>query len=118
MNEIDYHKVREEFKYNGRKFRAINTCELYDLKEDCCNARMMSCSYDDRIDYRDVVYQEVNKRKEMGTLLLRVISILFLVACAVLVVSLFLHGLYLFGLMFMLCCLFVMTDAWVNRNKG
>ena len=118
MNTIDYHKVGEEFEHNGRKFVPIDTCELCDLKEECYDARVMSCTYDQRSDCSDVIYKEVNKRKEMGTLLLIIISILLLVVCAVLVIFLFLHGLYLFGLMFMLCCLFVVVDAWVNGKRS
>lgn len=118
MNEIDFHKTGEEFEYNGRKFRAVDTCELCGLKEECCNERIMSCSYDDRPDYRDVVYQEVNKRKEMGTLLLKVISLLLLTVFSIVIISLFLRGEYLVGLLLMLCVMFVVTDAWVNRSKS
>lgn len=118
MNTIDYHKVGEEFENNGRKFVTIDTCELCDMKDGCFNSVLMSCTPESREDNRYVIYKEVNKRKEMGTLLLRIISILFLVVCAVLVIFLFLHGLYLFGMMFMLCCLFVMVDAWVNGRRS
>lgn len=118
MTEIDYHKVGEEFEYNGRKFRAVDTCDLCDMKDECYNSDYMNCCYSEREDHRYVIYEEINKRKEMGTLLLKVLSILFLMACTAVVVSLFLHGLYLFGLMFILCCLFVVSDAWVNGSKS
>ena len=118
MTEIDYHKVGEEFEYNGRKYKVVDTCVECDLSDQCAGADSMNCIYLNRDDFKNVIYKEINKRKEMGTLLLRVISILFLMACAAVVISLFLQGLYLFGLMFMLCCLFVVADAWVNGSKS
>ena len=118
MNEIDYHKEGEEFEYNGRRFIPIDTCELCDLKDECYNSHYMNCCCSEREDYKYVIYKEVNKRKEAGALLLTIISILFLVACAAVVVSLFLQEQYIFGILFMSCCIFVIVDAWVTGGKS
>ena len=118
MNTIDYHKVGEEFEYNGRKFVPVDTCDLCDLKDECYNTRAMNCVCDQRLDCKDVIYKEVNRRKEKGLLLLNMLSILFLIVCAAVVVSLLLNGQYLFGLMFLLCCVYIATDAWVNGRKS
>lgn len=37
MNDIDFHKIGEEFEHNGRKYSVINTCELCDLRDTCNN---------------------------------------------------------------------------------
>lgn len=118
MNDIDFHKIGEEFEHNGRKYSVINTCELCDLRDTCNNPKAMNCCCSEREDYKCVIYKEVNKRKEAGALLLTMISILFLIACAAVVVSLFLQEQYLFGILFMSCCLFVIVDAWVNGSKS
>lgn len=118
MTEVDYYKTVETFDHHGRKFMAIDACDLCDMKDDCYNPALMSCTPESREDKRYVIYKEVNKRKKSGALLLTMISILFLIACAAVVVSLFLQEQYLFGILFMSCCLFVIVDAWVNGSKN
>ena len=119
MNEIDYHKVGEVFEYNGRKYKVVDTCGECDLSGQCAGADRMNCIYKDRDDFSDVIYKEVNKRKEKVTiLLLKFLSVLLLIAFGAVIVQLFFQSEYLIGLLLTLSCLYVVTDAWINGRKS
>lgn len=115
MNEIDYHKVGEEFEHNGRKFVAVDTCELCDLKEVCTDPPSMSCRYD-RDDKRFVIYREINLRKELANSFVILLSILLFSLFVAAVVILFLDKDFILSSLLAVALIFVIADVIVDRK--
>lgn len=116
MNEIDYHKIGEEFEHNGRRFIPIDTCELCDLKEICANPSSMGCGCEQRTDKRFVIYKEVNLRKELSNSFVILLSILLLSLLVAAVFIMFLDKDFILSLLLAVACLFVVVDIIVDKK--
>lgn len=116
MNDIDFHKIGEEFEHNGRKYSVINTCELCDLRDTCNNPKAMNCCSEQRDDKRFVIYKEVNLRKELSNSFVILLSILLFSLFVAAVFILFLDKDPILSLLLAVACLFVVADVIVERK--
>ena len=118
MTDVDYHKIAEIFDHNGRKIMAVDKCDLCDLNDECYNSRKKSCVYDHRSDYRDVIYVEVDKRKE---LLRKIVIILAVLLCSLFVSTLVVHFLsddILLAILLTTGLAFVLADIIYKKKYG
>ena len=116
MNEIDYHKVGEEFDYKGRRFRVVDICEACDMNDDCDYYKGMSCSGRNRMDNLDVIYMEVNLRKWLSKLFVRLLSILLFSLFVAAVFVLFLDKDVILSMLSAVACLLVVVDIIVDKK--
>lgn len=116
MNDIDFHKIREEFEHNGRKYSVINTCELCDLRDICDNPKTMNCCSEQRDDKRFVIYKEVNLRKELSNSFVILLSILLFSLFVAVVFILLLDKNLILSLLLAVACLFVVVDIIVDKK--
>ena len=115
MNKIDYHKVGEVFEYNGRKFRVVEVCEACDMNDDCDHLKGMSCSGCHRMDYCNVIYEEVDLRKRWMRNLVFILAVLLCSLFISAVVVLFLDCNYLLAALMVLAGAFMIVDSLCNR---
>lgn len=118
MTDIDYHKTAEIFDHHGRKFMAVDTCDLCDLNDECYNSRKMSCVYDQRSDYKDVIYVEVDKRKD---LLRKIVIILAVLLCSLFISTFVVHFLsddLLLAILLTTGLAFVLADIIYKTKYG
>ena len=119
IKEIDYHKVGEEFKYDGRKYRVIDACDLCEMKEECKFPPTMSCNYDDREDYKSVFYIEVNIRKNLARAIVAFLAVLLLALFISTIFVMILDRDYILSMLLAVALLFVVVDVIVERKyKG
>lgn len=119
MTEIDYHKIGEEFEYNGRKFKAVYACYKCDLEEECYGAEYMSCCYTDREDNYDVIYKEINSRKKLARAIVAFLAVLLLALFISTVFIMILDRDYILSMLLAVALLFVVVDVIVERKyKG
>lgn len=88
MKDIDYHEISEIFDHNGRKFMAIEKCDKCDLIDECRGSIETRCVYEKRLDFMEVIYVEVDKRKE---LLRKIVIILAVLLCSLFISTLVVH---------------------------
>lgn len=119
MNEIDYHKEGEEFEYNGRKFIAVDVCADCDLEEECRTGVLMSYNHTEREDYCDVIYKEINSRKNLARAIVAFLAVLLLALFISTVFIMILDRGYILPLLLAVALLFVVVDVIVERKyKG
>ena len=115
MKEVDYHKTVETFDHHGRKFMAIDACDLCDMKDDCYNPTLMSCTPELRDDKRYVIYKEVDLRKRWMRNLVFILAVLLCSLFISAVVVLFLDSNYLLAALMVVAGLFMVVDAIYNK---
>lgn len=116
IKEIDYHKVGEEFEYNGRKFKSVDVCSECDLEEECSDANFMSCNYFIREDHRDIIYKEMNSRKKLARAIVVFLAIALCTLFISAIIILFLDSEFILSLLLAMACLFVIVDVYVSRK--
>ena len=116
MSEIDYNKEGEEFEHNGRRFIPIDTCELCDMRDICDNPESMGCGHEQRENKRFVIYMEVNLRKWLSKLFVRLLSILLFSLFVAAVFVLFLDKDFILSMLLAVACLFVVADIIVDKK--
>ena len=115
MKLIEYHQGGELFEYNGRKFRVVQTCEFCDLKDECHDVESMTCSWEDRPDQCDVIYEEVDLRRRWMRNLLFILAVLLCSLFISTIVCLFLDSNYLLSDLLVLAGAFMIVDSLCNR---
>ena len=119
MNEIDYHKIGEEFEYNGRKFVAVDVCADCDLEKVCTSGVLMGCNHTEREDHCDVIYIEVNSRKKLARAIVAFLAVLLLALFISTVFIMILDRDYILSMLLAVALLFVVVDVIVERKyKG
>ena len=119
MNEIDYHKVGEEFEYNGRKFVTVDVCADCDLEEVCTSGVLMGCNHTEREDHCDVIYKDVNIRKNLARAIVAFLAVLLLALFISTIFVMILDRDYILSMLLAVALLFVVVDVIVERKyKG
>lgn len=119
MSEIDYHKVGEEFEYNGRKFVAVDVCADCDLEKVCTSGVLMGCNHTEREDHCDVIYKEVNSRKKLARAIVAFLAVLLLALFISTIFVMILDRDYILSMLLAVALLFVVADVIVERKyKG
>lgn len=116
MTEIDYHKVGEEFEYDGRKFKTVDVCADCDLEEVCTSGVLMGCNHTEREDHCDVIYKEMNSRKKLARAIVAFLAIALCTLFISTIVILFLNSEFILSLLLAMACLFVIVDVYVSRK--
>lgn len=119
MTEIDYHKVGEEFEYNGRKFMAVDVCADCDLEDVCTSGVLMGCNHTEREDNYDVIYKEINSRKNLARAIVAFLAVLLLALFISTIIIMILDRDYILSMLLAVALLFVVVDVIVGRKyKG
>ena len=119
MTEIDYHKIGEEFEYNGRKFVTVDVCAYCDLEEECRTGVLMSCNHTEREDHCDVIYKEINSRKNLARAIVAFLAVLLLALFISTIFIMILDKDYILSMLLAVALLFVVADVIVERKyKG